>query len=104
MKIMKKIKATLKPSTKQIKVGSKKCARAKVDKKGNRVQESPTTIMHKQVSVMRPDHQKKSLKQGDKRLIVPDAQSMQKTKAKMTVKEDTPKQNIGLCRDDREIQ
>jgi len=39
-------------------VRSKKCARAKVNKEGNGVKESPTTAKHGHISVWQPDDQK----------------------------------------------
>ena len=52
MKRMKKINATSKPSTNQIKVWSKKCARPNVEKEGRSVNESPSATKHGQLSVV----------------------------------------------------
>ncbi|KAJ8439043.1 hypothetical protein Cgig2_014463 [Carnegiea gigantea] len=63
MKIIKKIKLASKPSAKQLQMRSKKCARAKAEKERKSLKKSPSHEKHRQLSVVQPDHQKKSPKQ-----------------------------------------
>jgi len=83
MKIVEKIKATSKSSTKQIKVGSKKFVRAKVEEEVKSVKESQSTAKHRQLLVVQLDLCKNSPKQEEnKSIVVLDAKIVRKPKVR----------------------